>query len=181
MTVTVRRAGPEDAPALAEVHVRSWRAGYRGVVPDEHLDGLSVSAREARWLEKFAANAGTEWSLWIAEEDGRPVGFSDCGPSRDEDDDPATVGEITTFYFLPEAWGTGTARTLMETVLQRMRGRGFSECTLWVLRDNPRAVGFYERAGFARNGAEKAVRIGGKPLTEDRYRRPLGKLAGERA
>jgi ribosomal protein S18 acetylase RimI-like enzyme len=103
------------------------------------------------------------------------VGFSDGGPSRDEDDDPATVGEITTFYFLAEAWGTGAAPALMERVLAELRGRGFSECTLWVLRDNPRAVRFYERAGFSLDGAEKTVEIGGKPLTEVRYRRSLGR------
>lgn len=39
----------EDPPGIAGVHVRSWRAAYRGVVPDELLDGLSVSERERSW------------------------------------------------------------------------------------------------------------------------------------
>src|SRR5262245_39417926 len=33
LTAQVRRAVPADAPAIAEVHVASWRAAYPGLVP----------------------------------------------------------------------------------------------------------------------------------------------------
>ena len=46
---SVRAATPADAAAIAGVHVRSWQAAYRGIVPDEVLDGLSLPDREQRW------------------------------------------------------------------------------------------------------------------------------------
>ncbi|HNI60392.1 MAG TPA: GNAT family N-acetyltransferase, partial [Pseudomonadota bacterium] len=35
----VRPAGPDDAEAIARVHVETWRATYRGLVPDHYLLG----------------------------------------------------------------------------------------------------------------------------------------------
>ena len=49
MSVTVRGATADDARAIAEVHVASWRWAYRGQVPDRILDELSVDEREAIW------------------------------------------------------------------------------------------------------------------------------------
>ena len=43
--------------------------------------------------------------------------------------------------------------------------------SLWVLADNERARRFYKRHGFEPDGVEKIEEIGGKPLTEVRYRR----------
>jgi len=42
----IRPATPEDARAIAEVHVASWRYAYRGLLPDDVLDRLSVEERE---------------------------------------------------------------------------------------------------------------------------------------
>jgi hypothetical protein len=36
----LRPATEADAPALADVFIAAWRAGYRGVVPDDVIDGL---------------------------------------------------------------------------------------------------------------------------------------------
>jgi hypothetical protein len=47
--VRIRPAVLADAPRIAEVHVRSWQAGYRGLLPQHLLDGLDPVARLARW------------------------------------------------------------------------------------------------------------------------------------
>jgi RimJ/RimL family protein N-acetyltransferase len=59
-------------------------------------------------------------------------------------------------------------------VLTRTSGGGYLSITLWVLRDNHRARRFYERAGFAPDGATNVLhRLGG--VTELRYRRALNR------
>jgi hypothetical protein len=41
MTVMdIRAARMEDVPQIAAVHVRSWQAAYRGLLPQAYLDGL---------------------------------------------------------------------------------------------------------------------------------------------
>ncbi len=49
--ITVRRAAPVDAAAIALVHVRAWQAAYRGLMPDDVLERLSVDERALRWRD----------------------------------------------------------------------------------------------------------------------------------
>ena len=38
----ISRASPEDAYAIAKIHVDSWREAYRTILPAEYLAALSV-------------------------------------------------------------------------------------------------------------------------------------------
>ena len=43
------RAGRAAAAAIARIQVRAWQDGYRGIVSDAFLDGLSVGEVEEIW------------------------------------------------------------------------------------------------------------------------------------
>jgi hypothetical protein len=45
----IRDALQTDAAGIARVHVNSWRSTYRGIVPDQFLDSLSLERREQYW------------------------------------------------------------------------------------------------------------------------------------
>ncbi len=45
----VRIATSSDAPKIAHIHVETWRAAYRGQIPDAVLDGLDVERRTVFW------------------------------------------------------------------------------------------------------------------------------------
>jgi hypothetical protein len=47
--ISVREAKPQDAADVAGVHVRSWQVAYRGLFPDDYLDGLRAEDRMARY------------------------------------------------------------------------------------------------------------------------------------
>src|SRR4051812_34644984 len=44
-----RRAGPDDAPTIASVHVASWKTTYPGIVKQAYIDALSVEERTRAW------------------------------------------------------------------------------------------------------------------------------------
>jgi ribosomal protein S18 acetylase RimI-like enzyme len=50
----------------------------------------------------------------------------------------------------------------------------YGAALLWVLEDNPRARGFYERAGWAPDGVRKAEERFGVRAAEVRYRKEFG-------
>ena len=168
--INIRPAVLSDARAVAEVHVKTWQAAYRGIIPDDYLKALSVDEREAVWHTSIAR--GTP-ELWVAESQTLVIGWAAFGPSRDADAEPNT-GELEAIYVLPDHWSTGAGRALWQTASVRLGQRGFSRVTLWALEDNGRAARFYRAAGFAPDpSSRKPQERGGKRLWEIRYTRRI--------
>lgn len=165
---TIRAASIDDVPAIAAVHVASWRENYRGIVPDDFLDGLAVEAREHGWRTRLA-NLTADQAFYIAEDaDGRVVGFA-CGGPR-QASDPAYIpytGEVYAIYLLREMHGQGTGRALVRAVAGRLAEHGMRSLLIWVLAENP-ARRFYEAIGGMLVG-EQPITIGGRELVEVAY------------
>jgi GNAT superfamily N-acetyltransferase len=164
--VDVRPAVVADAAAIAAVHTRTWQAAYAHVFGAERLAGIDADRRRAGWERGIAAGE----TVFVAEEGGRVVAFVSVGASRGV----AGAGELFAMYALPEAWGTEAGRALMRAGVEALRSAGYSEAILWVLEDNPRARRFYEREGWALDGARKEDEFLGVPAAEVRYRLTLG-------
>ena len=148
----VRKATVEDASGIAFVHVRSWQVAYRGHMPDEFLDGLNLEKRTNMWRE---LTQDPDKIMFVAEDrEGKIVGFSALGPSRDADANPNTA-EVSAIYVHPEKWEKGISRALLSASLDHVRKCEFDQLTLWVLEANQRARSFYESFGFIQDGAMK--------------------------
>jgi RimJ/RimL family protein N-acetyltransferase len=143
----IRVAGVGDARAIAEVQVAGWHAAYRGLMPDERLDGFTVEVRVPAWARHLAG--GSRSRTTVCEHAGRVVGFISVGPSRDVDG----WGEVWALYALPETWGTGVGRALLAEGLAWLAARDLRRVMLWVLDGNARAIRFYRAAGFELTGA----------------------------
>ena len=153
--VTIREADADDAEAIAEVHVVSWRWAYRGLLPGDLLDGLSVDEREQMWREAVAADPG---SVLIAADGQDILGFASVGPSRDDDALPST-GELLSLYLVERAAGTGVGARLLTEAELALRKRGFDRASLWVLGTNARARRFYDRQGWTWDGTESTHQV----------------------
>jgi ribosomal protein S18 acetylase RimI-like enzyme len=164
--VSTRDAVPSDAPAIAHVHVETWRGAYAHAFPADYLAALDPARRARFWRE--TVERGDD--VLVAERDGRVVGFASVGPSPGDD---GARGELYAIYVLPEAWGTGMGRELLTAAVDRLTARGFAEAILWVLEDNPRARRFYEAGGWRADGERRTETIGGIPAGEVRYGRVL--------
>jgi ribosomal protein S18 acetylase RimI-like enzyme len=156
----IRPACADDAPVIAAIRARSWRAAYAGVIPDDILAAATSPESVALRAEAIRRRGGT--GIIIAESgEHRAIGFANFGPERGSDGrqgpapspgDEQVRGELYAIYVLPECWSTGVGRALMDAVLAEARRAGYACISLGVLRDNPRARRFYERAGFSPSG-----------------------------
>jgi ribosomal protein S18 acetylase RimI-like enzyme len=120
------------------------------------------------WLARLEDHGVT---ALVAEGGGELLGFVTCGENRDPDTPPET-GELRTMFVSPRRWRAGVGRALLAAALDDLDARGYSEVTLWSFADNGRANGFYEAAGFARDGTERTEDAWAHIL-EVRYRRSL--------
>ena len=167
--VLVRDAKPDDAEAIAQVSVESWRAAYAGLMPAEFLDGLSVSEEAAGWDRRLSKPDPRSRHTSVAIDGDRVVGYVTSGP----DPDDLAVGLVFLMYVRPDAWGSGAGDALMAAVMRSLRDGGFREAVLWVLEANSRARRFYERSGWTREGSHRYDDYGGAQLPALKYRRQV--------
>jgi ribosomal protein S18 acetylase RimI-like enzyme len=161
---SIRRARPDDAPALADVKISSWRATYPGMSPDAVLDALRPDVEAQAWRKRISSR---EDHVFVAERGGALLGYAVSGPSGDG----SAPGELHSLYVAPSALGTGAGRALLEAAMSDLVSRGLGEAVLWVLAKNARARRFYEREGFATDGGQKECETLLAPAV--RYRKRL--------
>lgn len=148
MEPTIRRAEPDDARGIAEVHVESWRAAYSSILGPEKMSQLSVDEREHAWRERLEVDSADPLQSFVIELEGTVVGFSLTLPGRDDDLDPTTTAELVGLYFVPSAWRQGLGTKLQTRAIYELRAQGFQHAVLWVLEDNHPARRFYEATGW---------------------------------
>jgi ribosomal protein S18 acetylase RimI-like enzyme len=152
----VRQATVADARRIAQIHVETWRAAYRGQMPDAVLDALDMDRRETVWNSQLATQPH---GIAVAESEKEIIGFCCFIPSRDKDSKPEEIGEIAAIYVQPEFWRSGAGTVLCRHALNEARLRNYSAVTLWVLASNLVARKFYEAMGFRLDGATKFDQI----------------------
>ncbi len=197
--VVIRAGSAADAAQVAAVQREGWFAAYQGIIPAEIIDRVTTPDHGARVRQTFRTRPWQRMLVAVAPDQEGPdqegpgqagepaapgiVGYASFGPETDvlsapwphpltTDGEDGSVAELYALYVRPAWWSTGTGRALMERVLARTSAAGFLSISLWVLQDNRRARRFYERAGFAPDGATNVLdRLG--CVTELRYLRTL--------
>ena len=159
----IRPAVAADARAIAEVQVATWRTTYRGMLPDDLLDNLSVDEREPRWLE-LLATAG-EVMLVACDAGGTVVGFAAGGAERTGQ--LGCDGELRAIYLVESVQRQGLGTLLVRRLVQELRSRGFTSMALWVLTENPFRK-FYDALG-GKVIAEREHERGGQMTQEVAY------------
>jgi GNAT superfamily N-acetyltransferase len=161
----VREALLDDAAGIARVHVESWRATYRGIVPDQVLAELSYGAGEDYWRRVLTRVTDRDFVYLAEDEQARIVGFAFGGPERTGDS--VYTGELHAIYLLPDYQRQGLGRCLTLAVVDRLEQLGLRSLLVWVLADNP-SRRFYEALGGQSVRAQQ-VEIGGAQLEEVAY------------
>jgi ribosomal protein S18 acetylase RimI-like enzyme len=140
----VRIATPDDANAIERVRTDTWRATYRGLIPDRVLDGLGYDGSRRRQQMTQAAQQRDRFVL-VSEHAGEIVGFVNGGPSRVSD--AAHPGEVYAIYVLPSHQGHHHGASLLRASARELIAQGWRGMLIWVLRENQSSRRWYEHMG----------------------------------
>jgi ribosomal protein S18 acetylase RimI-like enzyme len=159
----VRPAGLNDAQAIAQVHVATWRSAYSGLLPDDFLVSLSEAHYAERWTRVIAEGSSR---VYVVEGPEGIVGFASGG--RERAGESGFAGELYAIYVLDSAQRRGHGRELVRAVAGALREMELADMIVWVLRDNVAARQFYERLGGVYVRAQP-ITIGTATLEEVSY------------
>ena len=162
----MREATCSDIPAIARVHVDTWRSTYSGIVPDEVLTDLSYEKRENAWQNVFEQAVHSDGFTYVSEDEtGRVVGFLDGG--RERAGDQLYKGEINAIYILSSHQHRGIGRELVQLAVEKLWQMDIHSMLVWVLEDNPTCK-FYEALG-GQIVQSKKIEMRGSTLIELAY------------
>jgi diamine N-acetyltransferase len=148
LELSIRRARPSEAEALAGLMERSFRDAFGPANKPEHLAAHVARSYGAEIQRKEIADPSL--IVLVAETKGSLCGYAQLR----EGDYPLEVTgprpiQLWRFY-LDQAWlGKGVAQALMEAVKQEARSRGARTLWLGVWEENPRGIAFYRKVGFS--------------------------------
>ncbi|MDB5096816.1 MAG: family N-acetyltransferase [Cyanobacteria bacterium RYN_339] len=132
MTLNIRPATVEDAPALCDVNLRSIREICGKDYPPDRLDtwcANKVPGNYLKWL------ADPKLRLYAGERDGRVAGVGLLDVN----------GWIFLLYVEPEALGSGLGKALLAHMEQEARAMGLGRLQL---KSTITARDFYARQGY---------------------------------
>jgi chorismate mutase/GNAT superfamily N-acetyltransferase len=124
--LTLRQATEADAQAIADLYTAARRAAVPQMPPAMH-----TNAEDRRWMAAQLAREDRE--AWVAERDGRIVGYALLSPVW-----------LDHLFVDPDLTGRGIGSALLDLVTS-LRPAGFS---LWVFESNAGARRFYARHGL---------------------------------
>ncbi|MDX8000175.1 GNAT family N-acetyltransferase [Xenorhabdus sp. Reich] len=162
MRYKIREAHLSDAREIALLHVKSWQAAYKNILPSKKLDTLSLSEKITSWKKRLNYSEINLPKTLIVEYDGEIIGFCSFGADPDE----SNIGSILAIYFYPKYWGMGYSEKLIYTALKNLQLSGFKLIILWVVEDNVRALRFYKKIGFLPYKKYKIVSLLGCQIRE---------------
>ena len=172
---SVRRARPNDAPAVGLVQATVFREAYAGRVPDEVVALFEPDAFARSWRESLTAPPQGVHRLLVACAGDQVVGLAAVGPSQDPDAGPAT-GEVTVLGVHPDARRQGHGSRLLNATVDVLREAGADSVALWLLADDEAGRAFLAASGFAPDGAyrDRVVSPAGDTLREVRLAAHVG-------
>ncbi len=156
MGLTIRKATSADAEVLSDLALRIFLDTFG---PGNNPEDIELHAERSysREIQLHEINDPSLTYL-IAEMDGQPAGFAMIGLPRSEAaskfDRPI---ELFRFYVDKEWHGKGIAQPMMDACEDLARSLGGKTIFLNVWLENPRAIRFYEKIGFRKEGTTPYV------------------------
>ncbi len=135
-------ASPDDAVEVAQVHAASWKATYRGILPDSYLDTEVDLERAEYW---HSALSDRRYPIVkLARVSGKIVGLIALHNDPDDEGYDYTMEHL---HLLPGHTGQGLGRYLVKVAAETAQAEGAASLCLWVFEENVAAIGFYEQLG----------------------------------
>lgn len=147
--IQIRRAEYNDLKSIAAIQTLSWKSAFSDILSDSTLNKYTDLEKCVKILEN-AYNAGNGY-LYIGNINEKPCAelFWCRGMELERS------AEIVALHSIPESWGCGVGKAMMDKAMDDIFNNGLKTVYLWVFEQNKRARRFYEKYGFVPDGTSR--------------------------
>lgn len=163
----VRDAVPADAPALAAIQARAWRAAYTDLLAADQLDRLTPATLTQVWRDAVAG-LPPRHAVLVATSGEHVVGVVTVGPGEDRDAGPGDA-LVSVLLVDPAHQRQGHGSRLLTAAARRAADSGFERLRTWSPAADDIRRTFLAQAGLKEDGAERRFAgPGDRPVAEVR-------------
>ena len=141
----IRKATINDTKNIIEVVQASYKFSYRGYLPDDYLDNLSITedvlVKWQGYLQKY--------ECYVTETQNQIVAFMMIASAKEP-----KCFEICILYVKPEYQKQGIGSFMLNYVCAMKIKQNYNKCELWTMKNGP-SINFYQKNGFATTPEEK--------------------------
>ncbi|WP_369899920.1 N-acetyltransferase family protein [Bacillus manliponensis] len=138
MTFTIKHMNEDDIAAVQEVATICWHDTYEGILPKEGR----AAFLERLYSKEMMKNRLERSHLFVAEVDGRIVGFANFSPIKHGNE-----AELGAIYILPEHQGIGIGTALLQKGISHLEI--VKKLYVCVEVENEKGKLFYKAKGFS--------------------------------
>lgn len=136
----IRNARTGEEQSIANVIINTWRAAYRGIIPDRFLDALTTGKHEALFKENI--KSAPENIFVLENHEQQIVGMVFGGSDRSG----AFDCELVAIYILPDYQKRGYGKKLFKALIERYKKQTYKSMLIWTFKDN-KDQEFYKKLG----------------------------------
>ena len=133
MNIIIRKANIEEAENIIDINIEVWNTTYKNLIPQDIINKLQI--KDDNRIEKQKKSIKEKNNIYVSEVNGKIVGFSTFGPTRDEN--YKNAGEIYAEYILDEYQGIGLGRRLAVACMKELFNNGYTTLITKCLDGNP--------------------------------------------
>jgi len=162
--IIIREVKIGDERGIARAHAAGWKAAYRGIFPDEILDGMSEEKGGPRFREAIEKRLSDDNAppFLLAEIDGGIAGFASSVTPPQQAADIYDC-EIKAIYVDPRFHRLGIGKKLVSETAKRFFDQGKRAMLIMTADGNPYRA-FYEKLGGKPVEGLGSITVGGKEV-----------------
>ena len=143
MNYIIRKKERKDCADVAHVVTVAWNETYKGIVPDDFLEGLYLN-EEQRTINSYNKFDENDNHQYVLEVDGKVIGFVNVGSTDEKEYD--NCGELHAIYIINGYKGNGFSKELINIGIEELKKMGYNKMIIGCLEGNP-SNEFYKHIG----------------------------------
>lgn len=136
----IRLLVEKEIDEMAELYVKSWRATYKGIIPDKILDTITLDRFSKIWKEYITKENN---GIFGAFENDIFLGFGAFTP----DEEMADTLYLDSLHIKDEYKGKGVGTKIINHLKEYARGKGYKGVSVSIICGNDRARNLYTKLG----------------------------------
>lgn len=140
MSIIIREAQSDDVNSIAGLLISNWQKTYKGLLPDDYLNGMDINYGKDKWLTFLNQD---EHTILVAYQGNIFLGFG----AFHRDDEIRDCLYLSSLHISEESRGKGIGTRLIQAIGNYAFQNKYACISICIIKGNEKAKNLYIKLG----------------------------------